>query len=123
MAEKSGEYYHRWFDSGDLDSLAQFEAIIEVARRTPDVKHWLPTREIQVVKSYKGEIPANLVVRVSAPMVGQKPVSGFNNTSTVHVKGETVHGQECVAYKQGNACLDCRACWDKNVSNVSYKKH
>ena len=30
---------------------------------------------------------------------------------------------ECKAYTRGNQCGDCRACWDKTVKNVSYKKH
>lgn len=122
-AEKTGEKFHRWFDSGDLDSVAQYEAILEVARRTPDVKHWLPTREIAIVRSYKGKMPKNIVVRISSPMVGQKPVNGVKNTSTVHRKGEIVYGIECPAYKQGNACGSCRNCWDASVANVSYKKH
>ena len=32
-------------DSGDLQSLEMLEAIAEVARQTPEVKHWLPTKE------------------------------------------------------------------------------
>ena len=122
MAEKTGENYHRWFDSGDLDSMAQLEAIVEVARRTPTVKHWLPTREVSIVRRFKGKVPSNLVIRVSSPMVNDKPLS-FPNTSTVHTKDAKVYGNECPAYKQGNSCGDCRNCWDSKVANVSYKKH
>ena len=125
MAEKSGEYYHRWFDSGDIDSEAQLAAICEVARRTPTIKHWLPTREIAIVRQYRksNTIPGNLVIRVSSPMVGDKPVKDFPNTSTVHNKDGKVFGNECPAYKQGNSCGDCRNCWDADIANVSYKKH
>ena len=41
-AEKTGELYHRWFDGGDLASLAMFKAIIRVCELTPHIKHWLP---------------------------------------------------------------------------------
>jgi hypothetical protein len=122
---KKSQYYHRWFDSGDIDTVDQLAAICEVARRTPEIKHWLPTREIAMVRGYlkNNVIPGNLVIRISSPMVGDKPVKDFLNTSTVHVKNGEVFGNECPAYKQGNSCGDCRNCWDADVPNVSYKKH
>ena len=125
-ANKTGEKYHRWFDSGDLDSVDQLTAICKVAELTPDIAHWLPTREAGIVKAYKrqgGKIPGNIVVRVSATMIGDKPISGHGNTSTVHVKGEQAYGHACPAYLQGNACGSCRACWNPSVKNVSYPKH
>lgn len=125
MALKSGEMFHRWFDSGDLDSVAQLDCIVKVAKQTPNVSHWLPTRELAIVKKWKqanGDFPSNLVIRISSPMVGDAPLS-WPNTSTVHRKDSKVYGHECPAPKQGNACGDCRACWNQSVSNVSYKKH
>lgn len=132
MADKSGENYHRWFDSGDLDSLDQLIAIARVAEQTPDIKHWLPTREIGLVMEYmrKGhKRPDNLVIRVSSPMIDDAPLSYFLNTSTVHTKNATnyVASHVCPASQQGNSCgwgkKACRACWDVNVRNVSYPKH
>lgn len=123
-AEKSGENYHRWFDSGDLPSLNMLMAIVMVCVKTPHIMHWLPTREAKIVKAYEaGEFPPNLVVRLSSPMIGDKPMSGHANTSTVHRKGDHYHGHECPAYKQANSCGDCRACWSKAVANVSYPLH
>ena len=125
-ANKTGENYHRWFDSGDLDSVEQLAAICKVAELTPDIAHWLPTREAGIVKQYKkqgGIVPGNLVIRVSATMIGDKPMRGHENTSTVHVKGTQAYGHSCPAYLQGNACGTCRACWNPSVSNVSYPKH
>jgi hypothetical protein len=121
FATKTGENYHRWYDSGDLDSLNQLKAIIEVAKQTPNIKHWLPTRELAIVRSYKGKVPSNLVIRLSAPMVDDKPVKGVN-TSTVH-KHKAAIGWICPAPKQNNNCGDCRACWTPSVANVSYHKH
>lgn len=128
QATKTGEFYHRWFDSGDIDSIKQLIAICDVAKDTPQVNHWLPTREIAIVKEYIewfGSFPDNLVVRVSAPMVDDKPLRGHRNTSTVHSKGKTEgQGHICPAPTQGNSCGDtCRACWSHDVPNVSYKKH
>lgn len=147
---KLGVNYHRWFDSGDLQSVEMLHAIAETARQTPDIKHWLPTREAKLVQLYRkqyGNEPSNLVIRVSATMIGDKPVSGHVNTSTVHRKGETVHGKECLAYRTNKDsqvvsaadfkamskqekkqqdfghCGDCRACWSKTVENISYPLH
>ena len=125
-ANKSGEAFHRWFDSGDLDSVEQLAAIVRVAELTPDIAHWLPTREVGIVLAYQrqgGVIPGNLVLRVSSPMVGDKPLSAFPNTSTVHRKGQVFHGHQCPAPDQGNSCGACRACWNPEVDNVSYRKH
>jgi hypothetical protein len=128
--QRTGEPYHRWFDSGDLDSADQLLAILEVAYRMPHISFWLPTRETGILKAIEYElVTVNLVIRVSSVMVNDGPIHKYANTSssfrtsTVHTKGSQVYGQECMAYTQGNQCLDCRACWDTKVCNVSYKKH
>lgn len=127
QSKKTGELYHRWFDSGDIDSIEQLIAICDVASDTPTINHWLPTREIAVVREYLeyfGSFPENLTVRVSSPMVNDKPLKGHRNTSTVHTKGnEQGKGHICPAPTQGNNCGDCRACWSGDVTNVSYKRH
>ena len=120
--EKTGEPYHRWFDSGDLQSVEMLDAICAVARATPHITHWLPTRETKIVKDYTGAAPDNLIVRISSPMVDDKPISGWYWTSTVHKTTEPV-GHVCPARHQGNACGSCRACWSRNVPNISYPLH
>lgn len=125
-ALKSSVYNHRWFDSGDLDSVDQLAAIARVAELTPEIAHWLPTREAGIVKQWLaqgGICPKNLVIRISSTMVGDKPISGYSNTSTVHIKGKEHHGHACPAPSQGNNCGDCRACWNPAVANISYIKH
>ena len=118
--------YFRWHDSGDVQSIEHLRKIVEVCEMTPDVMHWLPTREYKIVKSYLinfGELPKNLVVRLSAHMIDQRPPSIDNlNTSTVHKNKEAI-GTECGAYKNNNECGDCRLCWDPKEKNISYKYH
>ena len=125
LAEKSGEFYHRWHDSGDLQSFDHLLMICEVARKTPQIKHWLPTREKALIRQYmqNGVFPENLTVRVSAAMIDAEPMQDIGNTSTVHRKTAGCVGHECPASKQGNSCGECRACWDKAVNNVSYPLH
>ena len=117
------EPFHRWFDSGDLADYEQLMSIDMVARLTPQIYHWLPTKEYALVREYqrKNIPPKNLVIRVSAPMIDGKPSTSFQNTSTVHKKKDP-QGFQCEARLRGNRCGPCRACWDVDVSNVSYPK-
>ena len=126
MALKSGEMFHRWFDSGDLQSVEMLAAIVMTCELTPNVKHWLPTREAKIVKTFiknGGVVPTNLVIRISSTMIGDAPIAGYANTSTVHRKGDEPAGHICPASQQNGSCGDCRACWTATVANVSYPLH
>lgn len=117
--------FHRWHDSGDLQSVEHLAAIVDVARATPWLKHWLPTREHGIVKQYMaiiGWLPNNLTIRISATMVDGMPTMRWPQTSTVH-KAKDPIGHVCPAPLQGNKCGDCRACWSRDVANVSYHQH
>jgi hypothetical protein len=72
--------------------------IFKVASLTPDVKHWMPTREAWV-KPYLQYAPDNLVIRFSMPMVDQPAAESWPHTSTVVTSGRT-----CPAPDQDNAC-------------------
>jgi hypothetical protein len=147
---KLGIFHHRWFDSGDLQSVEMLHAIVLCCLETPEIKHWLPTREAKIVQTYRkrhGLEPDNLVIRVSATMISDKPIKGHSHTSTVHKHKETVHGKECLAYRTNKDnivvdletfkvmtrpekkeqdfghCGDCRACWSRDVANISYPLH
>jgi len=124
LISRSGERFFRWHDSGDLQDFQHLLNIVTIAERLPDVSFWLPTREKGLINQYLrafGDFPANLCVRVSAAMVdGEAP--DFPNTSTVHDKA-TPKGFRCNAPDQGNKCMDCRACWNRSIKNVSYGKH
>jgi hypothetical protein len=117
--------YHRWHDSGDLQSVEHLTKICAVAAMTPEIKHWLPTREMGIVAKYKaqgGIVPSNLVIRVSATMVDGAATKAWPQTSGVH-HNEASKGFTCPAPTQGNACGDCRACWNPEVSHTSYHLH
>jgi hypothetical protein len=111
--------YFRWHDSGDVQSLKHLLKIFKVAKLTPDVAHWLPTREAWT-QAYQDRAPSNLIIRFSMPMVNQEAAGNWRNTSTV-VTDE--NKATCPAPKQNNACGDCRACWTPSVKNVAYLAH
>ena len=98
------------------------DCIKAVASETPEIKHWLPTQERAFVKASKYETPSNLTIRISASMVDGK-LPNYENTSSVNKSKGDYQGTECKAYKQNGECRDCRACWDSEVSNISYPLH
>ena len=124
LLQSQTKKFFRWFDSGDIQNVFMGLNILEVCKQTPDIKHWIPSKEYkfwrQVLKIEK--LPDNVCLRISSPNIDQKPLEGFNNTSTVH-ENKKAFGLECIAYKQDGKCLECKACYNSKVKNVSYPKH
>ena len=114
-SKKAKEF--RWHDSGDVQDEAHLLKIFAVCKLTPDVKHWMPTREAWV-KHFLPECPDNLVIRFSMPMIDQPATGSWPNTSTVVTSGAT-----CPAPQQDGQCKDCRNCWNKEINNISYGQH
>ena len=128
LINQTGVNVFRHQDSGDLQSLEHLERIAAVCRMTPDVRHWLPTREYAIVTAYKdkhGAFPDNLNIRLSAYMVDGPLPMGAADRLGVTVSGVTSDPAKvtCPAYKQGGVCGSCRACWDKNTKEIYYPKH
>ena len=109
-----------WHDSGDLQGAQHLKNILEVCKRTPGTKHWLPTREARLLALMDPDvIPKNLIIRLSATKVNGAAPSSWPWTSTV-TDGK---GKTCPAPDQGGKCQSCRQCWDRSVDNVQYAKH
>jgi hypothetical protein len=125
--------FFRWFDAGDLQDVDMLWAIAAVCRATPNTRHWLPTREYEIVAAYLadyGPLPENLTVRLSAFMIDQpakipRALRDVPNvtTSEVHTTTPTTNASTCPAPTQGNKCGSCRACWSRDVPTVSYHAH
>ena len=111
--------YFRWHDAGDVQDLRHLAKIFEICRRTPDIKHWMPTREAWT-KKYIERAPSNLVIRFSGTMIDQPAVKSWPHTSTVST---TPGSRTCPAPDQGGQCKDCRNCWNKEIKNIQYGKH
>jgi hypothetical protein len=115
----TGEKWFRWHDSGDIQSPEHLKNIFEVCNRTPETRHWMPTREVKFLTLMDPDVvPKNLIIRISSHMIDQGPVKHWPWTSTVVTSGKT-----CPAKEQGNQCKNCRACWDRSVKNIAYPKH
>ena len=131
----------RWHDSGDVQSLLHLIMIVTVAKRTPDVKHWLPTKEKAIVKSFLAafkKFPPNLNVQMSGYMVDGPPVKMGEHEDQVshHItytktssEGFMIHkAYVCPVEVEGSqfeSCskANCYACWDKSVPVVAGGAH
>ena len=121
--------YFRHHDSGDLQGLRHLELIAALCDATPGTRHWLPTREYGIVKSYiakHGKLPGNLTVRLSA-MYPDQPVKvpaslqGVPGIAVSNVHTGAPMGDACRAPDNAGACGDCRACWTD--ATISYLIH
>lgn len=124
----ANDRFMRWFDSGDLQGVWHLAMIVAVAEAAPHCQFWLPTREHGMVTDYlldHGSFPANLVVRLSAHMLG-KPIVINEAMQAAGVLGSTAgdaEGKQCDSRDRGGKCGPCRACWDRNVKSVNYPLH
>jgi len=124
LLNRTRSEFFRWFDSGDVEDIRMALNIIDVIKATPNKRHWIPTKEHKIWKNAlkKKALPENVVLRFSAYMVNKAPSKNWQWSSAV-TDNNTIFGVECNAPKQDGKCLDCRACWDKNVKTVTYHKH
>ncbi len=115
------ERYFRWFDSGDVQGESHFRNICRVARETPHIAHWMPTKEAAVVRASKREIPENLFVRLSATMIEGNPPR-WPTVSTVYSETPPADAHVCPSKEKGGPCGTCRACWSEEL-NVACRLH
>lgn len=118
--------FHRWHDSGDIQSADHLAKICDVSRQTSRIKHWLPTQELGMVRAYLnggGSIPSNLTVRVSSVLIDDDVRRSWHLTCSVFVDRAPSHSHVCPAPQQGHRCDACRACWSPDVSHVAYRMH
>lgn len=111
----------RWHDSGDLQNVNHLRKIMQVVYATPNIKHWLPTKEKRIIENIEnGKMPKNLTIRLSGSMVDGKPPKTIFNTSTVTSDKNLA---TCRSFENQGKCGDCRKCWDKSIQNITYLKH
>ena len=131
----ANQRFFRWHDSGDIQSVKHLHNIVAVCEETPYTTHWLPTKEVSLVKAYikKYGITDNLIIRLSAPMIDSKRLKQPNHDqvktcrslSKDGITNETLVNTShiCPASQNDGECGDCRACWLTNVEDVIYPMH
>jgi hypothetical protein len=113
--------FFRWHDAGDIQSVKHLLKIFKVVNLTPEVKHWMPTKEAQFLKHIPVKrVPKNLIIRLSGTNVDGPAGKFWPWSSTVTTKPKK---STCPAPTQGGKCLDCRKCWSRKFKNITYLKH
>ena len=128
VAELRKDIYFRWFDSGDMYALGLAEKMLEVMKRTPWVKHWLPTRmhkfpKFALVLQQMAALP-NVSVRFSSDSVTGEYTKKLHGSVIIPNPADVKKGMTlCEAYSHGGKCNGCRACYDKKVKVIAYPAH
>lgn len=118
--------WHRWHDAGDIQNVAHLAAICRVCELTPKIRHWIPTREIQIVLAFVkagGIVPGNLMIRVSATKIDGKATGQWDWTSGVHDKIAPIESERCTAPDTDGECGSCRKCWSHEQKHTTYHVH
>lgn len=128
VAELNKDRFFRWFDSGDMYTLALAEKILEVMKRTPWVSHWLPTRMYKFPKFRQvlAEMQAlpNVSVRFSSDSITGQYTKKLHGSVIVPTAADIKPGMTlCRAYENEGKCSGCRACYDKKVKVIAYPAH
>ena len=116
------ERYHRWHDSGDVQTAEHLGAMAEVARRNPEWRFWLPSKEYGIVRQYREAwgFPGNLTVRMSEPRKNAPPKEAVRTITGLTATVGYEEGSQCLAKDRGGFCDTCRICWDPEVANINY---
>lgn len=128
VSELKKDTHFRWFDSGDMYTLALAEKILEVMKRTPWVSHWLPTRmhkfpKFRQVLSEMQTLP-NVMVRFSSDSITGDYTKKLHGSVIIPTAADIKPGMTlCRAYENEGKCSGCRACYDKKVKVIAYPAH
>ena len=129
VKQLDSDRYFRWFDSGDVYTLGLAEKILEVMKRTPWVKHWLPSRmhkfpKFAMVFQAMQQLD-NVMVRFSSDSINGEYIKGLHG-SVIVAAADTLpdtHVTLCQAYDHAGKCNGCRACYSKSVDVIAYPAH
>jgi hypothetical protein len=128
VAALDNDRYFRWFDSGDMYSLALAEKMYAVMAATPHVKHWLPTRMAKFAKFAdviaRMQALPKVMVRFSSDDVDGTYTVGVHGSVIVPTADDVPNGTTlCRAYENNGKCNGCRACYSKDVDVIAYPAH
>ncbi len=123
--------YFRWFDSGDAYHPALIAKIREVVEKTPNTKHWMPTRShkvprLKILLDKMQEECDNINIRYSSDSVDGTFQQGVNGSTIIAEDKKATLPSDvhvCPAYQQGGKCGNCRSCWSREVPVVAYVAH
>jgi len=128
--------YFRGHDAGDFFAPAYVRAWTRIVRQLPGVRFWFPTRSWRAITDQRlseytrREWTLALTELASQPNVSLRPSGLWVNAPAPRIAGLAAGtavvddgSHTCPASRQGNACLDCRTCFDRPDLEVGYPLH
>ena len=121
----------RWFDSGDLVDADFFRRMVELCKKTPDVKHMAFTKRYEIVNDYidkHGELPDNLNIMFSAwHALWEVPNPHKLGVAYVDFKDKSLNPEfpknAFVCPGRESTCSACGACFNKKLKAVIFHQH
>ena len=124
--------YFRWFDSGDIYTLALAEKIYNICKKTSWVKHWIPTRSYKFKKYLpifnKLKALCNVSVRYSSDSIKGEYTKGLHGSTIIPKDPKDFDPSPeflreafiCGTRYRKGSCGPCRACWNKDIPLIAY---
>lgn len=121
----------RWQDSGDIPDAAFFDRVVDLCKKTPNVKHMLFTKKYEIINEYidkNGELPSNLNVLFSAwhkmwfiPNPHNLGIAyiDFNDKSL----NPEFPKNAFICPGRESTCSACGACFNKKLKAVIFHQH
>lgn len=121
----------RWFDSGDIADAEFFERMVELCKKTPDVKHMAFTKKYEIVNEYidkNGKLPANLNILFSAwDKLWEVPNPHGLGMAYVDFTDKRLNPDfpknAFVCPGRESTCSACGVCFSKKVKAVIFHQH
>lgn len=121
----------RWFDSGDIADAEFFDRMVELCKKTPDVKHMAFTKKYEIVNEYidkNGKLPDNLNVMFSAwHKLWYIPNPHNLGIAYIDFNDKTLNPEfpknAFICPGRESTCSACGACFNKKLKAVVFHQH
>ena len=121
----------RWFDSGDMADAEFFERMIDVCKKTPNVKHMAFTKKYEIVNEYidkNGALPENLNVMFSAwDRFWDVPNPHGLGVAYIDFNDKRLNPEfpknAFICPGRDSTCSACSVCFSKKVKAVVFHQH
>lgn len=121
----------RWFDSGDIADAEFFERMVEICKRTPEVKHMAFTKKYEIVNEYidkHGKLPDNFNVLFSAwDRLWEIPNPHGFGIAYIDFNDKRLNPEfpknVFICPGRESTCSACGACFSKKLKAVVFHQH
>lgn len=121
----------RLFDSGDFPNYEFLEKLVDVCKKTPQVKYMAFTKKYELVNEYinkNGNLPDNLNIILSAwDKLWDVPNPHNLGVAYVDFDDKRLNAEfpknAFMCPGRESTCSACGACWNKKLKAVVFKQH